>query len=158
MFVGIWNCGTSIASGVDETRSWTRIYKKKHGLKNILGCCYSLRIKHYLDQTLGTIWWRRSRCATNILKWLIDYVKHNYFIFFIVCEATSFDLLNRSSSFLRYESKIYTHVASLTRNVRRPDYDRLRRSKHVASHTIKKWNSRAWRKLGSQHVFSIFDS
>ena len=47
---------------------------------------------------------------------------HNYFI---VYEVTCFDLFKRSSSDL------------LTYRVRRPDDDRLKRPKHVASYTIK---------------------
>jgi len=31
-----------------------------------------------------------------------------------------------------------TYIASLTRNVRRPDVDQLKSLKHVASHTINK--------------------
>ena len=36
----------------------------------------------------------------------------------------------------RWDPNMY--IASLTRNVRRPDDDRVKRSKHVASHTINK--------------------
>jgi len=97
--------------------------------------------------------WKTSQCARDILRYKLIYVKHNYFN---VYEATCFDLFKRSSSGLLadrvlcnwlHRSYAFYHCKHigiptctqhlLTRSARRPDDDRLKRSKHVVSYTLK---------------------